>query len=188
MGSGQASTLQPASAGEWPVSSWMPAGPWRGSSRFNGRKRSFACRVWTGKSASTQLSSIDSRTQRASAAGGVDESLDRLGQVSERGVDALARNDPFRFLDAVDRFWEALEVLGRIIEMPILSEAHRQLRELGTECGVHYKPSGAGGGDFGVCFSTDNEKIYEFSRRVAASGFATPDLEEDRSGAVVDGM
>ena len=144
--------------------------------------------VWTGTSASTHPFLDRLQATRASGAGGVDEALDRLGQVSERGVDALARNDPFRFLDAVDRFWEALEVLGRIIEMPILSDAHRRLRKLGTECGVHYKPSGAGGGDFGVCFSTAEALIREFSERARAAGFATPEVEVDLSGAVMTGM
>lgn len=144
--------------------------------------------VWTGTSASTHSFLDRLQATRASGAGGVDEALDRLGQVSERGVDALARNDPFRFLDAVDRFWESLEVLGRIIEMPILSDAHRRLRKLGTECGVHYKPSGAGGGDFGVCFSTAEALIREFSERARAAGFATPEVEVDLSGAVMTGM
>jgi phosphomevalonate kinase len=144
--------------------------------------------VWTGKSASTQSFLDRLQQKRASAPGGVDKALDRLGAVSERGVDALARNDPFRFLDAVDRFWEALDVLGRVIEMPIVSESHRLLRELGTRCGVHYKPSGAGGGDFGICFGTDEERIFEFSRCVREAGFSTPELAEDRAGTLIAGM
>lgn len=144
--------------------------------------------VWTGKSASTHSFLDRLREKRASSPGVVDEALERLGGVSERGVDALARNDPFRFLDAVDRFWEALDVLGRVIEMPILSEAHRRLRELGTRCGVHYKPSGAGGGDFGICFGTDEERIFEFSLCAREAGFSTPELAEDRAGTVIAGM
>jgi phosphomevalonate kinase len=144
--------------------------------------------VWTGKSASTH--SFLERLEASRAGGGkdVDAALDRLGRASERGVDALARNEPFRFFDAVDRFCEALDALGRTIEMPILSDAHRQLRRLGNECGVHYKPSGAGGGDFGVCFSTDGELLKEFSRRAEAAGFATPEVDLDLLGAVRAGM
>ncbi len=144
--------------------------------------------VWTGRSASTGsfLDRLDA--SRQSGTPGVNQALDRLGQESERGVDALARDEPFRFLDAVDRFCEELAVLGRVIDMPILSEAHRRLREVAAECGVHYKPSGAGGGDFGVCFSTDRGQISEFLRRVAAAGFATPALDLDLSGVIVAGM
>ena len=144
--------------------------------------------VWTGRSASTHSFLERLRAARGSRKRDVDGALDRLGQVSERGVDALARNDPFRFLDAVDRFCEASEILGRAIEMPILSDAHRRLRHLGTECGVHYKPSGAGGGDFGVCFSAEDERLQEFSRRAEADGFATPEVDMDLSGAVLTGM
>jgi len=151
-------------------------------------ERIFRAFVWTGRSASTGSFLDRLEARRESGASGVEEALDLLGQESERGVDALARNDPFRFLDAVDRFYEALAVLGRVIDMPILSEAHRRLREVAAECGVHYKPSGAGGGDFGVCFSTDRERISEFSHRADAAGFATQDLEPDPEGAAVGGM
>ncbi len=148
----------------------------------------FRAFVWTGRSASTGSFLDRLRATRESGKRGVDEALDRLGQESERGVDALARNDPFRFLDAVDRFYEALAVLGRVIDMPILSDPHRRLRQVATECGVHYKPSGAGGGDFGVCFSAEPDRILEFSRRAKADGFATPQVELDPQGAVMGGM
>lgn len=151
-------------------------------------ERIFRAFVWTGRSASTGTFLDRLRARRESAAPGVEEALDLLGQESERGVDALARNDPFRFLDAVDRFCEALAVLGRVIDLPILSEAHLSLRRVAAECGVHYKPSGAGGGDFGVCFSTDRERISEFSHRADALGFAIPDLEPDLNGTSMGGM
>ncbi len=151
-------------------------------------ERIFRAFVWTGRSASTGSFLDRLGAWRESGKRGVDEALDRLGQESERGVDALARNDPFRFLDAVDRFYEALAVLGRVIDMPILSDAHRRLRQVAAECGVHYKPSGAGGGDFGVCFSTDGERILEFSQRAETDGFATPEVDLDPAGTVVGGM
>jgi phosphomevalonate kinase len=144
--------------------------------------------VWTGRPAATGSFLDRLQASRVAGTGAVDEALDLLGQASERGVDALARNEPFRFLDAVDRFWEALVLLGRAIDMPIVSDPHRRLRAAAEESGVHYKPSGAGGGDFGVGFSTDEDRIEEFSRRAGAAGFATPALELDISGAVVAGM
>ncbi len=148
----------------------------------------FRAFVWTGRPAATGsfLERLDAA--RAGGAARVDGALDLLGQASERGVDALARNEPFRFLDAVDRFWEALGLLGRAIDMPVVSDPHRRLRTLAEESGVHYKPSGAGGGDFGVGFSTDEDRLEEFCRRAGAAGFATPALDLDISGAVVAGM
>jgi phosphomevalonate kinase len=151
----------------------------------NGIFRAFA---WTGRPAATASFLERLEASRAVGTAPVDEALDLLGQASERGVDALARNEPFRFLDAVDRFWEALGLLGRAIDMPIVSEPHRRLRALAEESGIHYKPSGAGGGDLGVGFSTDEDRLNEFSRRVGAAGFATPALDLDLSGAVVAGM
>jgi len=140
--------------------------------------------VWTGSSASTRSFLDRLEASRATRAREVDEALDHLGQVSERGVDALARNDSFRFLDAVDRFWDALAMLGRVADMPILSDAHQRLRQVAFECGVHYKPSGAGGGDFGVCLSTDLDRIQDFSGRAREIGFTTPDVDVDLCGTL----
>jgi phosphomevalonate kinase len=144
--------------------------------------------VWTGRPADTGSFLERLQASRASGTAGVEEALDRLGQASERGVNALARNEPFRFLDAVDRFCEALAGLGRIIDMPILSDAHLRLNQMAVGCGVHYKPSGAGGGDFGVCFSTEIDRVHDFSRRAVAAGFATPEVDLDLDGAEMSEM
>jgi phosphomevalonate kinase len=69
--------------------------------------------------------------------------------------------------------------------MPILSEEHRSLREIAVNCGVRYKPSGAGGGDFGIGFATDSDAAAGFRRRAEASGFHVLDLAIDRTGLTI---
>ena len=41
---------------------------------------------------------------------------------------------------------------------------------------MHYKPSGAGGGDFGLAVSLDPSSVDEVTRRVAGEGFEVTDL------------
>jgi hypothetical protein len=66
--------------------------------------------------------------------------------------------------------------------MPILSEEHRRLRGLAEGCGVHYKPSGAGGGDFGIGFASDLDAAEEFADGVVTEGFRAIDLRIDGIG------
>jgi len=138
--------------------------------------------IWTGRSASTRGFLERLETGRATHPHGVDEAISRLGEASKTGIDALEAGAVSGFLDAVDRFWDALEALGREIEMPILSQEHRRLRRLAAECGVHYKPSGAGGGDLGIAFGFDPKAMQETTAGAMAEGFVVLDLEKDAKG------
>ena len=138
--------------------------------------------VWTGRAASTGDFLGRLRARREEATQEVDSVLDGLGVISSDGVRSLADGDADSFLDAVDAFWNALGRLGTAIGMPILSEEHRALRHIAADCGVRYKPSGAGGGDFGIGVGTDPDAIAEFRRGAEASGFRLPDLHCDRTG------
>ena len=86
------------------------------------------------------------------------------------------------FLPAVGAFWQGLEHLGRVVGLPILSEEHRRLHRLARECGASYKPSGAGGGDLGLVFSTDPGVVELARKRAQADGFQPLDLEVDPEG------
>lgn len=140
--------------------------------------------VWTGSSASTGDFLARLRIRREQEPSAVNPVLDELGEVSATGIDALAGDDAARFLDAVDAFWTVLDRLGAAIEMPILSDDHRVLRQIAGECGVRYKPSGAGGGDFGIGFAFEDEVVDTFRSRAEASGFCVLEIAVDRSGVV----
>jgi len=140
------------------------------------------CCIWTGKSASTGDFLAQLEASRRNRPRAVERALGFLCEVSERGVDALANHECAGFLGAVDEFWDALDALGKSIEMPILSEDHRRLRRLVGEFGMHYKPSGAGGGDFGIAFSSLKAPADEMIRRVAAEGFEVVKLETELEG------
>jgi phosphomevalonate kinase len=138
--------------------------------------------VWTGRAASTGdfLGRLRARQEEERQV--VDPVLDELAAVSVAGVAALADDDAEGFLDAVDAFWRALDQLGHAIAMPILSEEHQTLRRIAVDCGVRYKPSGAGGGDFGVGFAIGADAVAELRSRAEAGGFRVLELALDKAG------
>jgi len=138
--------------------------------------------VWTGRAASTGDFLGRLRARHEEEPQEVNPVLDELGAISSDGVEALAENDADGFLNAVDAFWGVLEQLGDVIAMPILSEEHGVLRRIAVDCGVRYKPSGAGGGDFGIGFTTDPDAASSFASRAGASGFHVLELGLDHSG------
>ena len=140
--------------------------------------------VWTGCAASTGDFLGRLQTRREEVPKEVNPVLDELGAVSSDGVGALADGDAEGFLEAVDAFWKALDQLGIVIGMPILSDEHHALRRIADDCGVRYKPSGAGGGDFGIGFATDEDAAAALRSGAEASGFHVLELGLDHSGVL----
>jgi phosphomevalonate kinase len=138
--------------------------------------------LWTGRSASTGDFLAQLATHRAQRPLEVGTALDRLGRAAADGVAAFEGGETAGFVDALDQFWSGLERLGDAIAMPILSDEHRRLRRLAVECGAHYKPSGAGGGDIGIGFAVEAEPMAELARRAAGDGFRALRLGIDPEG------
>jgi len=145
----------------------------------------FRC-IWTGRSAATRSFLQQLEDTRRKDRGLVERSISRIADASRSGVDAVAAVSSSGFLDAVDHFWDALDGLGRAIGMPITSEEHRHLRRLARNAGVRYKPSGAGGGDFGLAFDTDPERLAAMAGRAEEAGYETVDLGLDPVGVAYE--
>ena len=141
--------------------------------------------VWTGRSASTGDFLGRLHARRIEQPGEVDPVLDELGSVSATGVEALGGGDAEAFLDSVDGFWSMLDSLGDAIDMPILSDDHWHLRRIAQECGVRYKPSGAGGGDFGIGFAAEGQVADEFTDRAETAGYRAVELTVDHTGLTI---
>jgi len=143
--------------------------------------------IWTGRPASTgdflgrlHTALQDHPTPTAHV-------LETLGDLSEIGVAQLEADDGEGFLETVEAYWEALDRLGRSIDVPILSREHVELHGLALQAGVRYKPSGAGGGDFGIAFGDRPEALEDFVRRAAARGYHHVHLEVARHGVISKG-
>ena len=139
--------------------------------------------IWTGRPAST--GDFLGRLHRAlddhpTTTG---QCLESLGDLSEVGIAQLEAGDGEGFLETVEAFWHALDRLGRCIDVPILSPEHVELHELALGSGVRYKPSGAGGGDFGLALGEAPAALDDFVRGAEAAGYHSLPLDIARQGA-----
>lgn len=115
--------------------------------------------IWSGAPASTtrylsgmaQYKKAQPRAYRAAIRG--------LGDLAAAGVAALDADDAAGFTDAVAACDEALLALSETTRLNFYTEAHLRLRKRVELAGCIYKPSGAGGGDFGVACSTSGERL-----------------------------
>src|SRR5262249_62153527 len=74
--------------------------------------------------------------------------------VAESAAAAVTAGARLAFLQAVDRSGSLLEQLGREIGLPITTPALARLVAAARRAGAAAKPSGAGGGDWGIAFAT----------------------------------
>ncbi len=125
--------------------------------------------IWTGIPASTtrfvkRLNQYKRQNLRE-----YKESMAELIRLSEDGSEYFQRSRWSEFLETADKYYYMLQQLGSEAGIPIISEEHRQIREIVQKAGGVYKPSGAGAGDIGVAL-TDNPDVRDDIReRISAS-------------------
>jgi len=142
--------------------------------------------VWTGLPTGTAGFLVRLERALADGGGGTRRRLDALAGLARRGVEALEAERAGAFLEVVDAYREGMAALGREAGIPILGPEHERLAAMAADLGISYKPSGAGGGDFGVGLTTDPAALDRFVRSASDAGFAVPDLAIAREGAVLD--
>ena len=119
--------------------------------------------VWTGESASTtdmlkQLEEFQRRSK--SQFNGIINDLIRL---SNQGCSSFEKGDFHSFLDIINEYYQILKRLTYHSGIPVVSKVHEKIEGVVRASGGYYKPSGAGGGDFGLCFC-DSIQILELIR------------------------
>lgn len=80
--------------------------------------------------------------------------MEKLGRLAVAGHQAFVDQDVERFLVVVDQYHAAMDQLGQVAGIDVVSQTHQQLGRLAREQGAAYKASGAGGGDIGIAFGT----------------------------------
>jgi phosphomevalonate kinase len=138
--------------------------------------------VWTGRAASTSdfLSRLDGLLEQNPDS--VSPGLERAGTIAAGTIRAARAGDFRAILDGVEAFAGALDSLGRAAGLEIFSDEHRELGRLAGDVGVRYKPSGAGGGDFGLGFTDDPTVAAAFAAAAEDAGYLVPGLAMDRTG------
>lgn len=138
--------------------------------------------IWTGRATSTthmleRLSDWAERHPRPYQA-----SMQRLCAIAEAGASALIASDGAALLDPLRHYAEALRELDAQAGLGIVSDEHQHLAHLADRQGAIYKSCGAGGGDFGVALSLDEDRLIRFSAVAADQGFVPVALRVDEPG------
>jgi phosphomevalonate kinase len=126
--------------------------------------------VWTGVPTST--AAMLDRLERFAAESGAEYQgvFVRLCGAAGAAAKAFA-TDAGTFVAAVAQVAEALKHLDEAGGIGIWSEPHRELASLAAEAGVSYKPSGAGGGDYGIAFAVEESALESFRRQAVRAGY-----------------
>ena len=143
--------------------------------------------VWTGRPASTVSFLKRIANFKRNNQSDYIRTMRWLIRLSQTGCRAFEKGDTMKFLETVDRFYENLDDLGHKSRIPIISDIHRRIAQIVSENGGYYKPSGAGGGDFGIIFSNQKSRIDRIAKRVEQAGFSFPKLSVSADGVCVHG-
>jgi phosphomevalonate kinase len=127
---------------------------------------------WSGHPAST--SHKLSRLQANRAVGS--DSADALAQVASMVVSQWEQGRVADLLEVLRRYTSTLRQFSEAHRLGIFDAGHQSLLNPATNLGLAYKPCGAGGGDIGVAFGTDERALETFTKVASREGFTALDL------------
>lgn len=128
--------------------------------------------VWTGEPASTPAMLAGLAAFRAADPDLGDELMQALCRLANAAAAAWQTGDTQSILQAVHDYSLGLQAFDATTATGIWSGAHRELLELAGQAGVVYKPSGAGGGDYGLAFAADAQALEKFTALAQDAGYA----------------
>lgn len=143
--------------------------------------------IWTGQSASTPGMLARLRAFQAASPAAAGGHLDRLGEASTGALAAWRAGDTTAVLAAIAAFATALRALDDAAGIGIWAGGHAPLAALAARHGVGYKPSGAGGGDYGLALSERPGPLAELRLAAEAAGYRCLDRQLAPPGLRVEG-
>jgi len=113
--------------------------------------------------------------------GAVSEVFEALADIGRSGQSSFRQNDRSRMLELVRWADDAMERLGELAGVPIVTPEHRELRRAADKFGLAVKPSGAGGGDISLVVGPDDAD-WKGLRRELSNDVALIDVKLGASG------
>lgn len=95
----------------------------------------------------------------------------QLRELAMTCAQALITQATSTFLQCIDTYAAGLKKLSAASGVDIFSAQHQHIQALARAHGVAYKPCGAGGGDIGLAFSDDPERLAVLSASLQQAGF-----------------
>ncbi|MCP4000671.1 MAG: hypothetical protein GY727_07160 [Gammaproteobacteria bacterium] len=133
----------------------------------------FVMPVWTGQAASTTAKLSLVNDFKAGSPEVWAEVFAPVCSAARVAAAAWENASGDKILESIHCFSEALRQLDASASLGIWSEPHQELYSFANRSDVIYKPSGAGGGDFGIVFTTDESQLTHFARKAEAAGYKT---------------
>ena len=131
--------------------------------------------VWTGESASTTLMLQRLEQFKSQPGNNYQKIMQRLVEASQDTCKNWQTGAADDVIASLDEYGGILHELDSAAGIGIWSPCHQRLDSVARKAGVSYKPSGAGGGDFGLAFSRDAARLQDFLSEVNAKLIPQPD-------------
>ena len=120
------------------------------------------------------------------ATAGTCRSLSELGTAAEAAADAAVRDDAEDFCVAVARAGTLLQMVGRDLDLPIVTPALASLMDTAARLGIPAKPSGAGAGDCAIAFARSPAEAETLRATWRQAGFLPLPLAIEHEGVRVE--
>ena len=141
--------------------------------------------VWTGQSASTTAKLSLLNAYKAASPDAWKKVFEPVCATAKVAAEAWENGTGSEILKSIRRFSESLRQLDMAASLGIWSEPHQRLGSFTNQSDVVYKPSGAGGGDFGIAFAMDEPQLLHFATQAEAAGFETNAVAWGREGLYI---
>jgi len=131
--------------------------------------------IWSGEPASTTGYVAAVNRWRKQNPDAYHSHINDLRNTAIECIYALEKNDSQRVLARIEQYDRHLERLSSVSGVNFYNQAHLEMRKKVELAHCAYKPSGAGGGDYGIAYSTDKQELLTLADK----------LERERSDTFV---
>jgi len=119
--------------------------------------------IWTGQSASTTELVGSMQDYRDQSPSDYQERMTSLMETATHCLDAVSDQDTRQILARIEQYDRQLSDLSSESGVNFYNQQHEDMRK---KVKLTYKPSGAGGGDFGIAYSTDLDEITTLAKKL----------------------
>jgi mevalonate kinase len=133
--------------------------------------------VWSGKSASTPGYVDKFNKYKKERPDSFKELVNEMTYVSSNGIDAFENGNVQNFLKYYDDYFHLLNRLNTELAMPVITREHQEIYDIARANDSFYKSSGAGGGDLGILFATDQFIVNRVNQELKQKGYETLEIK-----------
>jgi len=122
--------------------------------------------IWSGEPASTTGYVAAVNRWRKQNPDAYHSHINDLRNTATKCIYALEKNDSQRVLARIEQYDRHLERLSSVSGVNFYNQAHLEMRKKVELAHCAYKPSGAGGGDYGIAYSTDKQELLTLADKL----------------------